>query len=125
MQYLIPIHRDKQVAEMVWRPIQIAVFEHVDSVQYLEVERVERTTVECDLCHTRINTTQKAISMYPQLPKGYALFQSVSSPDKPHDILLLVVCETCRSKKLPNIPVLKSLKAAKRAIDRACEVGGR
>jgi hypothetical protein len=125
MQYLIPIHKDRQVAEMVWAPIEITFFENIDGVQHLEVERVERTTVECDLCHTRVNATQKAVEMFPQLPKGYALFQSVSSPDRPHDILLLVVCEICRSKKLPNIPVLKSLKAAKKAIDRTCEVGGR
>jgi hypothetical protein len=124
MQYLIPIHKDKQVAEMVWRPIDIPVFEWIDSVQYLEVHRVERTTVECNLCHTRVSATKEAVKMFPQLPKGYALFQSISSP-KPHDILLLVVCETCRSKKLPNIPVLKSLKAAKKAIDRSHEVGGR
>jgi hypothetical protein len=110
---------------MVWHPIEIPVFEHIDSVRYLEVYTVEKAFIECELCHTRVNTTKEAVERFPHLPMGYALLHSSGSPDKPHDILLKVICEECRRKRYPDTPVLKSLKAAKKAIDRNHEAGGR
>jgi hypothetical protein len=103
MQYLIPIHKDKQVTEMVWQPIDIPVFNAVDSVRYLEVYTVERSFIECDLCHKPVNTKKEEIERLPDLPLGYALFQSIMTS------CLLVVCENCRKERLPDTPVLKSL----------------
>jgi hypothetical protein len=117
MQYLIPIHKDKHVTKMVWQPIDIPVFNTVDSVQYLEVYTVEQTFIECDICHKPVNTKKEEIERLPDLPLGYALFDN--------DILFKVVCENCRKERYANTPVFNNLSEAKLSLNSNQEVCGR
>jgi hypothetical protein len=109
MQYLIPIHKDKQVTEMVWQPIDMPVFNAVDSVRYLEVYTVERSFIECDLCHKHVNTKKEEIERLPDLPLGYALFDN--------DIMFKVVCENCRKERYADTPVFDNLYEAKQSLN--------
>jgi hypothetical protein len=117
MEYLIPIHKDKVVVEMVWQPIDIPVFENIDSVRHLEVYTVERPFIDCDLCHKPVNTKKEEIERSPDLPLGYALFDN--------DILFKVVCENCRKERYANTPVFNNLSEAKQSLNIYHEACGR
>jgi hypothetical protein len=117
MEYLIPIHKDEVVVKMVWQPIDIPVFNVVDSVQHLEVYTAEKAFIECDICHKPVNTKKEEIERLQDLPLGYALFDN--------DIMFKVVCENCRKEGYADTPVFNNLSEAKQSLNSNQKACGR
>jgi len=90
MEYLVTVYTDVELQKYLLQPLLLIT---ADSVTV-----IPKDGVSCDVCNTKVAVLAGEVD---KLPKGYALFVD--------DELYEVLCEKCRQRYYPTLPVYKRM----------------
>ena len=97
--FLVTIHTDPIIREMVSRPMVFMAFSEGGVV----METIPRDAVVCDGCNARVGVTEEEVEELG-LPVGYAVICGNSINE--------VVCQGCRMRYFEGVKALKTLHEA-------------
>ena len=93
--FLVPIHKDSRLQEIIKRPAKIFSF----GKNGVDVELIEKTTIVCDTCNRKVAMSQD------ELENGYAIGYALCDRRYVYE----VVCEECRKRYFRKLKIYNNL----------------